>query len=186
MVMGGPDQKLIERASMFRLAVSEPVLADSSRRLSRSFSIHVPDVLVFADSKGNVVQPWRVSMIYEPTMTASRAKGRQGTEKQMGRFLLDVREKLINVLRIAYRHGHDDLIVCNLWGRGDTELAANVEPTKVVDVVRNVLNGGPHGASDVGRAFRRITLMVCEQDAHAEDIRSDREGWTLNTASELG
>ena len=123
LVLGpGRTCEFIESSSLLRLTAPGRVA-------------YVPDVLVFADSEG-LVTPWRLSMIYAPDAVKGPGK--------------EIREWLVNVSRIALRHGHDELIISKDQPES-TGGAAEVEAA-----VRDVLGGGGVPAG----AFRCVTVMA--------------------------
>ena len=158
LVLGGLGQgrKLVERASHLGLAVDPSTLAVPVGFIS-GFSpafgcVYTPDVLILTD----MYEPWRVCMIYVQTTEPDM----QIPDREM--FLQEIHEKLVNVLRIAHRHGHDDLILTDVWGCRGAERPRGIKSTHVAETIRNVFTAG---ALDVASAFHRITLMIPGSEA---------------------
>ena len=167
-VFGGQNRafQLVQRASALQLAVNTLELADSSRAWG---SVHVPDVLVFADAEGRRVVPWRVSMIYAHAPPDVLAEGQPSATVHSESCLLEVRARLLNALRIARRHGYSELVVGDLWSFGGAAQPGGVELTQVLEVVREILrlDHDLGACADVAGAFRRITLMAAaEEEQH--------------------
>ena len=158
LVLGGLGQgrKLVERASHLGLAVDPSTLAVPVGFIS-GFSpafgcVYTPDVLILTD----MYEPWRVCMIYVQTTEPDM----QIPDREM--FLQEIHDKLVNVLRIAHRHGHDDLILTDVWGCRGAERPRGIKSTHVAETIRNVFTAG---ALDVASAFHRITLMIPGSEA---------------------
>ena len=151
----------MERASHLGLAVDPlAVPVDCSHPAPAFGCVYVPDVLIFADAEGKIVDPWRVSMIYVHTEPDMQSEGHLAAIPDGERFLREIREKLVNVLRIAHRHGHDELVLIDVWGCGGAERPRGIEAEQVAETVRDVFVAGFPGAPDVASAFHRITLMM--------------------------
>ena len=124
----GRALKLVEKASALQLAVKTLEITDDSRGWG---SIHIPDVLVFADSAGRRVEPWHVNMIY------SRVHAVSGMEA---------------AFRIASKHGYDELVVGDfVVGASSTGAFAPAQtPFEIVSEVTHRLDFAP----------RTVTIMI--------------------------
>ena len=124
----GRALKLVEKASALQLAVKTLEITDDSRGWG---SIHIPDVLVFADSAERRVEPWHVNMIY------SRVHAVSGMEA---------------AFRIASNHGYDELVVGDfVVGASSTGAFAPAQtPFEIVSEVTHRLDFAP----------RTVTIMI--------------------------
>lgn len=147
---GGMDT--ITRASTLWVAVDASAPPGDAAPCTPPWGgIYVPDVLVFADSEGEVVEPWRLSMIYARMVSDLAPEEQSGLTPNAKKFLLELREKILNVMRISLRHGHDELIL-GAWGCGRPGVASS----QVAEVFRDVFRE----VNDVSSALRRVTFAI--------------------------
>ena len=149
----------VERASHLGLAVEPQMLATPVGFVpgfSKAFgAVYIPEVLILT----NMYEPWRTCIIYvqEPDMHIPDGE----------MFLQDIHEKLVNVLRIAHRHGHTDLILTDVWGCRGAERPQGITGLQVAETIHNIfLTSWRPGALDVASAFHRITLMMPSSEAN--------------------
>jgi len=129
--------------------------------------IYTPEVLVTADGEGRPLdKPFRVAMLYAAaTRAVSSVDGADGDEAAMDKFCAEMREKVLNILRIGHNQNHDELVL-GAWGCG---WRGGPRPPRreVAAIFRAALLGD----SDVAGLFRRVTFAINSED----DFRAFQE-----------
>jgi uncharacterized protein (TIGR02452 family) len=139
--------------------------------VSRWGGIYVPNVQVLSDSAGPVEEPFRVAMVYAAASRIANLAGAGGSEDEEGespesmpishaRYRAEMREKVLNVLRICHAHDHQELIL-GAWGCGGNEGPAE----EVAEAFHRALLGD----SDVSHTFKRVTFAIYDQNPSVFD-----------------
>ena len=139
--------QLVCRATTLQYAVSTLKLRDSACGWG---SIHVPDVLVLQNEAGKRVEPRLVSIIYalEPPEWLQASRTLHGA-----RCLDEVRERLLKAFRVAHLHGHNELIIGDLWACESS--VEPLEPWQVKEAINDILAS----SLDLHGTFQKVTLM---------------------------
>jgi len=137
--------KKVLAASTFQHAVLAS-REDSVLPAPRWGGLYVPDVFVHSDGEGvELPDTYRIAMLYAAASRPDRAPPNG--------FYPEMRDKILNIMRICITQGHDSFILGD-WGCG----WPGSDPAEMASIFGDVLLGH----SDVAGAFRQITFAICE------------------------
>jgi len=140
----------VVRASTLQQAVRATPGADQTSHVPPLGGIYIADVLVTKDGKGkDLEEPFRIAMLYASSVLV--VDGEDSDERAMLEFRAEMREKVLNILRMCHEKNHDELIL-GAWGCR----WRNAPRREVAAIFRAAL----FEDSDVVGLFRRVTFAI--------------------------
>lgn len=156
------EESLARASGLVACIADDPMYArhaQSHDALYTSSAIYAPDVPVFRDDKGQLLDaPYLVSFITAPAVNAGVVLARDPSRRNA--VTAAMRERIARVLAIAAVHGHTALVL-GAWGCG----VFQNDPAEIAGLFAAALRGPFHGA------FADVIFAVLDTSADRHFIR---------------
>lgn len=163
-----PDAKKLEGAA-FKELVARSTFQEAAFQdflpVPRWGGLYASNVQVSKDDSGGRIDPFKVAVVY-----ATNPWGLSGQAEDAGRFRTEMRDKILNILRICHKHGHEELVVTGTFSK--------VPLGEVAAIFREVLTQ----SSDAANVFLRVVFalpQVCSIKAFRAFQQEFRESFSL-------